>query len=489
MRAQTVTVGNDDVILVSGCKTQKRKGTLKLDSKGLSFISTSSSRNKEFRIDLKFSDMVSVSVEGGFRKQLVVISKGSNLKESFFRVSDPNTWRDYVAIATKVYKSFTGSGIKPSNPGPSAQQTVSRGPSPSAPVPPPSSPPPKPQPARAPTPPPPPPPKAQPAPKPAPAPSVTPRTGTGGTSGEWPSGQDYEQSFQSIRYSFNKSLGDLTQGKPVKNPKSPVWYVYASGNYGSVYKMQVGNSFYALKCFTRRTPNLTWRYSKISDRLGKVGKKVDFLVEFNYYETAIRTMKDPGRYYPALKMTWMDGVTLNRYITDNINKPKIIRALSDGFIEDMAGLKKFGIAHGDLAGDNLIIDPHGTLKLIDYDGSFVPDFKGNPAPELGHADFQHPMRGAKDYSEETDNFSCLVIYLSLIAVSEDPLLWEKYNGDDPDCLLFRKSDFINPKGSKVIAELSSRGSKKVRNLTDLLVDALGNDPLWKGCGAQEIRSI
>lgn len=479
---------NDDIILVSPCRVERRKGILTLDSKGINFISRQSGRQKEYRIDLKFENLVSVSIEGSLRKKLVVTARGSPPESHYFSVYEPDTWKDHIAIAAKIYRSFTGAGMK---------RTVPPVAKPPAGTPPPAknvhaqptrvtAPPPVVQPQQARGKPPPPVKPAAPkqVQKPPPGPAAS-----RGTGEPWPSGQDYEQCFQSVKYSLHKSLGDIANGTAVKNPKSPVWYVYASGNYGAVYKMKTPSSFYALKCFTRKTPNLSWRYQKISDYMGKVRKKLDFLVDFQYYEKGIRTMKDPSRYYPVLKMAWIDGVGLNRFVTENISKPKIIRSLADEFLENQIYLRKAGMAHGDLAGDNLIIDSSGRLRLIDYDGAFIPDFSGKASTELGHADFQHPSRSSSDYSQETDNFSVLVIYLSLIAVSEEPALWDIFNNDDPDCLLFRKSDFKDPGNSKVIGHLERNGGRRVKELTYLLVDSIAEDPLWKGCSAPQIRSV
>ena len=64
-----------------------------------------------------------------------------------------------------------------------------------------------------------------------------------------------------------------------------------------------------------------------------------------------------------------------------------------------------------------------VLQLVDYDGMFVPALKGLKATENGHDYFQHPNRNLDSYSTNLDNFSVLVIYLSILAVSYDETFW------------------------------------------------------------------
>jgi hypothetical protein len=72
-----------------------------------------------------------------------------------------------------------------------------------------------------------------------------------------------------------------------------------------------------------------------------------------------------------------------------------------------------GIAHGDLQHGNIILVPGKKdnslmLKLIDYDGMFIPPLAGSPKGEVGHAAYQHPERlrtGA--FHTEVDRFRSL----------------------------------------------------------------------------------
>ncbi len=299
--------------------------------------------------------------------------------------------------------------------------------------------------------------------------------------GQWPSGQDYEQSFQTLKLSLNKSLGQVDQWEAVRNPKNPSWYVHASGNYGSIYKIRTQEGkYYALKCFTKKSLTINQRYSLISDFLLSKGNSIPFLIHFSYYPEGIRTRKVPNVYFPVLKMEWIDGVTMNQYISDHLDDSRAIRSLGNKIVDAVGKLQAMGIAHGDLSGDNIIIDNKGNIRFVDYDGMFIPDFTGQKATELGHADFQHPGRNADTYSERLDSFSALVIQLSLQSIGLKPDLWKKFNGNDPDCLILRKPDFLRPKESEVIEAIGKIRSKHTRKLLDLMLQALSKDPLWDG---------
>ena len=299
--------------------------------------------------------------------------------------------------------------------------------------------------------------------------------------GQWPSGQDYEQSFQTLKLSLNQSLGQVDRWEAIRNQKNPSWYVYASGNYGSIYKVKADDGkYYAIKCFTKKSLTINQRYSLISDFLLNLGSSIPYLIHFSYFPEGIKTRKIPDVYFPVLKMEWIDGVTLNQYISTHIDDSRAIRSLGNRIADAVAKLQAVGIAHGDLSGDNIIIDNKGNVRFVDYDGMYIPDFKGQKATELGHADFQHPARNADTYSERLDSFSALVIQLSLQSIGLKPDLWKKFNGNDPDCLILRKSDFLRPNESEAIDAIGKIRSKHTRKLLDLLIQSLSRGPLWDG---------
>ena len=292
----------------------------------------------------------------------------------------------------------------------------------------------------------------------------------------WPLSSAYAQALQNIEYSISKKYQDLRQGKLDLNPnvKRPS-FIFGSGNFGTVFRMNFDGKKSALKCFTRAAPDLAERYFYISWYLSQV--KLPFLMNFRYYTEAVRTLQKPNEYFPVLLMDWSEGMPLNTFISINLKNTKIMTLLANNFLRASIEMQKVHVSHGDLSGDNILVTPDGNIRLIDYDGFYVPPLKGKKSNEKGHENFQHPSRG-DEFNERVDNFSVLVIYLSILAVSVNPKLWE-YNGGDQDRLLFKTSDFTSPDKSRLISDLRRQG-KVSRKLTDILVEYVNHDPSWTG---------
>ena len=452
----------DTIFKGTSASTAGNKGTLILSATGIQFIPDDDSK----KIVIPLGKISAVSVEGKLLKKLCIVENSG--KRFLFSAPELEDWRQKTEMAIRIYEALSGSvpqnystaSVHGQNTHQSGQignattKVMGRPPtSGSAP-------------------------NSQSAPQSTSSPT---RTQPPVYNGQWPSGQDYEQSFQTLKLSLSPSIGQIERWEAIRNPKNPSWYVHASGNYGAIYKIKAEDGkYYAIKCFTKKSLTINQRYSLISDFLQNLGNNIPYLIHFSYYPEGIRTRKVPNVLFPVLKMEWIDGVTLNQYITDHLDSPNAIRNLGNKIVEAVARLQGSGIAHGDLSGDNIIIDGRGNVRFVDYDGMFIPDFRGQKATELGHADFQHPARNGDTYSERLDSFSALVIQLSLQSIGLKPELWKKFNGNDPDCLILRKSDFLKPNESEAIEAIGRIRSKHTRKLLDLLIQSLSKDPLWQG---------
>jgi hypothetical protein len=128
------------------------------------------------------------------------------------------------------------------------------------------------------------------------------------------------------------------------------------------------------------------------------------------------------------------------------------------------------ISHGDLQHANVMVTQAGELKLVDYDCMCVPALVGRRNLEVGVEPYQHPGRNETTLlSLDLDNFSALLIYVALRALSVDPTLWQKYvEGPGYDKLLFRAEDFQNPANSALYHDLLRSPDQELRELTQQL---------------------
>ncbi|HZH32605.1 MAG TPA: Ada metal-binding domain-containing protein [Pyrinomonadaceae bacterium] len=242
-----------------------------------------------------------------------------------------------------------------------------------------------------------------------------------------------------------------------------------SGQFAYVFKLKAadgGTGAVAVRCFRGYLGDREQRYKAIDAHLS--AHHIPALPRFKYFSYGILVA---GRRFPALIMQWIEGPTLDVYLDEVIDRPDVLRHLADEWLKLIARLQEAGIAHGDLQHGNIIVE-HGQLRLVDLDGMFVPGLANLSAGEVGHQHFQHPARDARLFDATIDNFSALVIYLSLISLAERPELWGAYHDEN---LIFTKADFLDPASSPLFAEIKSIGTEH-RQLAETLEAAARLSP-------------
>jgi hypothetical protein len=272
---------------------------------------------------------------------------------------------------------------------------------------------------------------------------------------------DYQQALQSPALAFTSS--ELQSGAPVETrlglPR-PI-----CGTFASVYELVNGHRRWAVKCFLRNTPDLHKRYARISDHLQKY-RRLGYFVTFEYQDKAIRVR---GELFPLVKMEWVDACQLNTFIEQNLSNPRALAKLRKRWGKLVTDLRSADIAHGDLQHGNVLVLPNGDIRLIDYDGMWVPALAGEKSNETGHPDFQNPGRTQRDFHSGIDEFSAAVIEIAISALIRDQSLWAKYNNGDN--LLFRRRDFVNPQSSSLIADLRALNDGDIRAKLDFVINA------------------
>ncbi|WP_148043620.1 serine/threonine protein kinase [Paracoccus methylarcula] len=218
------------------------------------------------------------------------------------------------------------------------------------------------------------------------------------------------------------------------------------GGFALTYTATSQGRKYAVRCFHKEAKGLEARYGYVDKGLRAAGET--YFVGFEYQPTGVLIN---GKRFPIVKMDWVEGDTLGSFLEDNYSNRDRIDRLRVQFGDLERFLRSKGLAHGDLQNGNVLVK--SDLKLIDYDGIYVPNMPLGQGAELGHKHFQHPMRAASGFGPEMDRFSFIVIDLSLRAISQDPELFSKYsNGEN---IVFTANDFFDPRRSAAFADLKA----------------------------------
>ena len=280
----------------------------------------------------------------------------------------------------------------------------------------------------------------------------------------WPSARYFTEAIQCPSVCFSHPLLRTTL-PAVDRLGMPL---VTSGQFAYVYKLKSTNGAgdFAVRCFRGYLGDRDQRYRAIQEHLKN--SPVSYLSHFTYAPEGILV---GGVRFPILFMNWIDGPTLDLYISEMLHRPDVLLHLSEEWLRLISALRASGTAHGDLQHGNIIVE-HGQLRLVDHDGIFVTRMAGWPASEVGHQHYQHPQRTAQHFDANLDSFSALVIYLSLLALAERPGLWQEYHDEN---LLFTKTDFLDPASSGLFKKIRELGPEHSR-LADVLASAATAQP-------------
>ena len=253
----------------------------------------------------------------------------------------------------------------------------------------------------------------------------------------FPTNGDYVQALQHTDVCFHDQ--ELKAGRvdltPLGMPRA------ISGNFASVFSITgLSGKRYAVKCFTRDVKGQHRRYQAIHGVLASLARP--WQVGFDYIKQGVLV---DGQWHAILRMEWVEGSqTLIPWLEQNLGHPDRILQAAKQFAACIEDLQRAGIAHGDLQHGNILIDAHDRLRVIDYDGMFVPSIKDLGSNELGFANYQHPRRTSSDFAPYLDRFSAWLIYGSLLSLAAHPGLWWTFRQEGDEKLLFGKDDFVVP---------------------------------------------
>ena len=257
-------------------------------------------------------------------------------------------------------------------------------------------------------------------------------------------------------------------------------YSFGSGSFAVVFKALENNIEIAIRCFIGTDIDYVDRYRKIDNYLKTIKENWKTNIQFLENEIEIN-----GKLYPVVKMDWVEGKLLDRFLNSNLQNNLILSELQKQIFKTSKILEKNKIAHGDIQCGNIIIkEVNGKpqIKLIDYDGMYIPDFQGEKQIERGRSEFQHPSRSSFLFNEEIDRFSFWVILCALESLKFDKTLWKEVmqgGFNTLDNLLFVANDFSNPSQSKLFNRLERLNQPSLNFYLEKLKFALYNSKIDK----------
>lgn len=279
----------------------------------------------------------------------------------------------------------------------------------------------------------------------------------------YPSRNDIVTSMRNPKACF-KAV-ELLDGNIIQKGSRIIQY---SGGYTTVFPFILKNSHkVAIRCWIADIGEAKKRSQEISKFLNALNSP--YFCEFKYVDDALLIN---GTVYPIVLMDWVEGTLLKEYINDNSdNLPQILPPLAENFKKMVTFFHENNIAHGDLQHGNILVNPDGTLVVIDYDSMFIEPLKGMPDQIKGLPGYQHPKRFDNQFiNNKLDFFSELVIYLSLLVYAEMPQLWQYYY--ETEDLLFSKDDFNRKQHSRLIKELLCSKNRAITELIQKLLEQL-----------------
>ena len=253
----------------------------------------------------------------------------------------------------------------------------------------------------------------------------------------------------------------------------------ARGSSAVVFQAAIEGRPQALRCYIREDASSRDRYSALDAYLAG-HDLTPYVSGTTWLDRAITVNRLT---WPVLTMDWIDGRTLNEYVDFLVagSNAAALTTLAGRWRELVALLQRSEFAHGDLQHGNVMVDQDGQLRLVDFDGVWIPQLAGqSPPTEFGHPNYQHPLQHT--WNRWLDTFSALVIYASLVALGKDPGLWlALYNSKN---LLFAKNDFFPPFTTEAWKQLAALGDPQVDELARKLQECC--DPLWVCDGSLEM---
>jgi hypothetical protein len=239
---------------------------------------------------------------------------------------------------------------------------------------------------------------------------------------------------------LDRALADPSLRNGTLRTLGPGQPLVRGGKFALTFEVAAGAGRYALRCFHKELDSLELRYTAIEQHLARIDSPC--FVPLSFQPQGITT--ESGT-IPIVRMDWAEGPSLSAFVAEHRRGPGTLRQLRESLRHLAVHLHAIGVAHGDTQPSNVIVQRDGALRLIDYDGLFVPGLEAFAGAELGQRNFQHPGRRSWHFDGGLDAFSFAVLDFALDALGTRPELWQPTRSGE-DAFLLQAADFLAGRG-------------------------------------------
>lgn len=207
------------------------------------------------------------------------------------------------------------------------------------------------------------------------------------------------------------------------------------------------------------------RLPRVQRAVARLQSAIPELVTFEYRAAGVQ-LKD-GTRWPCLIMPYIVSSTLDEHVAELVKcqDSEGLKRMAMELAAIFRAMDEQGASHGDLDVDNILVEPSGQLRIVDFCGLYASETASlGSSGEIGKPNFTSPHRRPADWGAWTDRFTQHLLFASLAALSFDPDLYRLKKGDRQ--LLFTRADFLG-KG-KGLETLRASRSAPVVAIADML---------------------
>ena len=249
--------------------------------------------------------------------------------------------------------------------------------------------------------------------------------------------------------------------------RSGLAFFWGQGRFAVVSKITLQGDEWALRLPLSKQAGADERYTAIAQEVAN-GNTLFVPVEYSTEGIAVPVGTNQMR--PVVLMKWVSGLAVRDFVIQACenNDTKALLLLKDAFVNLANELQQWGVVHGDLSPDNILVDDQADplrLQLVDYDS--VQILHIGPLPtSVGLTPMRHP-KGPEKPDASSDLFP-LHIYISVLtALANNPKLGTSPDNYDQKFLVDAP---ILAQGTEnlIVKELFDSAPEEIGNLLDLL---------------------